>query len=274
MSEWVRDSDLDDPELVAMLAADLDCRAGLPEHTEPPPWLLDLDCPTVAESERVTALAAAPPSVLGVETLAWTDPGTLGHDELIDYLSLIEKHKSWLEAMHHRALALLDARDRSELKWSREEAMCALRASSRSAQRMIATSRSLIEDLPQTLNALASGTIPAGHARAIAAASWTLPPDIRSQLETRLLPDAAARTASELRSAIQRTVLSIDPATATERHHRAYQDRGVALTALPDGMTTLTALLSAADAHSLFNRLTAATALLPAADPRTIDQQR
>jgi hypothetical protein len=270
MFEWS-----DDPGLVALLAADEAEGVGRPEVSEPV-WSLDWDdaAAVVCDGQRVTGLAGRPPSVLGVQALAFTDPGVLRHDELIDYLVLVQAHKAWLDEFEQRALASLDTNDTSALKWSVEEVMCALRISSRAARRSLATAKTLTRDLPQTITALSSGSICAGDARSIAAASWKLPPDVTPDFEDRVVSQAAAQTPGELRRSLQRAVISLDPATAQQRHELAVEDREVSLNPLPDGMASMPVVLRAVDAEAVYTRLSGAARLLPADDPRSMDQKR
>ncbi|MGH3928589.1 MAG: DUF222 domain-containing protein, partial [Pseudonocardiaceae bacterium] len=83
---------------------------------------------------------------------------------------------------------------------------------------------------------------------AITETSYALLPEQRAALEDRVLPRAGQRTLSQLRAALARAVLAIDPDGAAERHEQRRKDRRVVLSPNEDGMANLWALLSTPDA--------------------------
>jgi hypothetical protein len=149
-----------DAELAAMLAADDDARAGLPED-EPPAWLLD-----------------ALPAV------------ELSAAQRIDRLVSLERRLARLQAERFQVLAAIDRADASTEHWSQEAVMCALKVSASMAQTRLKTARTLTEDLPLTLAALSDGSFSGRHAESIAEASWKLPADVHAEFEALALPSS------------------------------------------------------------------------------------
>jgi hypothetical protein len=186
---------------------------------------------------------------------------------------------------------------------------CILRVGIRTAQQRIAIALTLTRELPRTRSALQDGQLPFTHARAIAEASWQLPSaetvgpaadaanpvgagepsdpvdtsdpanpahadGLAARLEAAVLARAVAQTLPQLRAALARAVIRIDPATAEQRHRTARADRHLRLQPEPDGMASLTAYLPAPHAHAIYQRLTHAATGLPRTDPRSRDQRR
>jgi hypothetical protein len=152
--------------------------------------------------------------------------------------------------------------------------MCALRVSAAAAQTRLKTARTLTDELPRTLAALESGSISVRQAELIADASWKLEADVTTEFESLVLDRAAEQSLPELRRAVKRAVLRVDPATAETRHQRAREDRCVRKTALEDGMAELRLIATADNIETAWLRLDAGVRLLPSQDPRTRDQQR
>src|SRR6185437_7901010 len=71
-----------------------------------------------------------------------------------------------------------------------------------------------------------------------------------------------------------RAVIAVDPEGAEARHRQARRDRRVVLTAEPDGMGTLWAMLTATDAAGAYTWLTRLARGLGSDDPRSMDARR
>jgi Domain of unknown function (DUF222) len=130
-----------------------------------------------------------------------------------------------------------------------------LRLSRAAAGVRLALAAALAERLPDTAAALAAGEIDLPRARAVADATGELDPAAALAVEARVLPRAAARTASQPRAGLRRAVLAVDPSGAEARHERAVAERRVAVSALPDGMAELYALLPAPAASAVYTAL-------------------
>jgi hypothetical protein len=113
-------------------------------------------------------------------------------------------------------------------------------------------------DLPTTGAALAAGTIDLPRARIIADATAVLTTKHAAAVEARVLPHAAGQTTSQLRAAVRRAVLAIDPDGADQR--RRDTERSARLTLYPgeEGTATLTgSCLPGLQAAAAMARITA-----------------
>ncbi|MGI8666258.1 MAG: DUF222 domain-containing protein [Jatrophihabitans sp.] len=187
---------------------------------------------------------------------------------------MLDEQKNWLDAIQTRVLAEIAATDTSELMLSQEMVSLALRVPVRTAQHALATASTLVRDLPITLALLSGGRITRRHAQVIAETSWSLPAESVAVFEAAVTEHASDQTVAQLRHAIRRAALSMDPASAEQRHQRALADRAVGFMPLDDGMVQLPVLLGAVEGQLIFTRLTAAATLLPAHDGRSMDQKR
>jgi hypothetical protein len=264
-----------DDDLIAMLAWDDDVRAALAGDGAEPDWSLDDLCQDgISAAERLAACLAGGGGAGVAVLLSSVDMAGLSDGERIDYLMAWERVKAWVEAQQHRVLAALAAADSSEEGWSRESVMAALRVSSVHAQSKLNAARVLNDDLPATAEALLTGQITARHAEVIIEACYPLEPADRARFEVMALARAGEQTVPELRRAVKRAVLRLDPVDAEQRHQNARADRHVRLCPAEDGMIELQALLPATDAQAVFTRIDAAARLLPRTDDRGRDQQR
>lgn len=178
-----------------------------------------------------------------------------------------------------RVLAAIQDGDDSPLGLGQEGVSLALQVPLRAAQAKLAQARTLVTELPQTLAAVAAGSISAGHANVLAEAVWRLPddPGLPAALEAAVMPPVLAAgcvTVPQLLRRVRRAILALDPSTAEQRHQRALAERRVEYRPHEDGMASLVALLPAPEAQLIHTRLTAAARMLPAQDARTVDQQR
>jgi hypothetical protein len=233
-----------DQELAAMLAADAELRAELPEE-QPPGWVVD-------------SLPAA----------------ELDEDQRLDRLLTLERQLARLHAEQVRVLAAIETADDTSKRWSQEVIMCTLRISARAAQKKLTLAATLTNDLPRTLAMLERGDIGARHAEQIAEASWSVLPDVTDAFETSVLAHAPQQSSAELAKAIQRAAIAVDPAIAERRRRTAHADRAVTRQALDDGLAELRLIHTADAIQAVYQRIDAATRLLPTEDPRTRDQQR
>jgi hypothetical protein len=106
--------------------------------------------------------------------------------------------------------------------------------------------------LSRTAAALADGTLDVPKVRAVVEAVAPLDEVTARAVEERVLPRAGRQTVGQLRAALSRAVLAVDPAGGEERHARAAADRQVTVRPLPDGMAELWALLPADGAAAVY----------------------
>ena len=128
--------------------------------------------------------------------------------------------------------------------------------------------------LPATYALWESGRIDTAKARAVDDATVVLSDELAQAVEARVLSRAPEQTLAQLKAALARAVLAADPEGAEQRHQQARRDRRVVVTAEPDGMGTLWAMLTATDAAGAFTWLTRLARGLGSDDPRSMDARR
>jgi hypothetical protein len=247
--------------------------AWLDQTPEPP----DTDHPPISE--------CAPSGWLALELDHSTaDPAGLSDATLIDTVIGFDRVASWASARQARLLAEFARRRPGDhplatrcdtpsrvSEFAPDEIGLALRLSRTTAVNRLVMAEVLIADLPGTLAAWQAGTIDSLKARAITETSYLLPGELRGALEARVLPRAAQQTIAQLRAALARAVLVLDPEGAAERHHHRRADRRVVVSPDEDGMASLWALLSAPDATAAYQRLCELVRGLGSDDPRGMD---
>lgn len=143
---------------------------------------------------------------------------------------------------------------------AREEVAVVLRWTSNFAQGRIDDARMLVGALPETLQALRTGSISPAHVRVITESASKLAltapigtaqfAEACAQLERRVLPVAALQGLSRTRSAANRAVTRIDPDGRIERRTAAYRGRGVWLRDDSDGVSTIISRMASEHAHA------------------------
>jgi hypothetical protein len=162
---------------------------------------------------------------------------------------------------------------RAEAELSTEVA-AAFTLSRNAARQLIAESRTLLTDLPLTLDALTAGRIHYDHARVIVATAWEVPAETRAALEAELVPLAATMIVSAFRHRAQRARERLHEETMQERHDKAAQFRNLTLELGNDGMGYLTLHDSNEVLAGIYNRVTSIALPKAAEDPRTLAQRR
>ena len=216
----------------------------------------------------------------GTEDTAWLDDTTL-----IEAIIGFDRIASWAAARQARLLAELARRrprdpvpnqDRTSVgsTFAPDEVGVALHLSRGAAAGRIGMAQRLLRVLPDTHALWESGQIDPLKARAIDDATVLLSDEKSGKVEARVLPKAAEQTLAQLKAALARAVIAVDPDGAAERHRAARKDRRVCLGQENDGMASLWALLSASDAAGAFEWLTRLARGLGTDDPRGIDARR
>jgi hypothetical protein len=156
-----------------------------------------------------------------------------------------------------------------------DELAVALRISSVAAGQRLHLAPDLTERLPETFVALERGDLDLLRTRAIAEGTRALSAEHAAQVETRVLEKATEQTAPQLRQAVKRAVLRIDPDGGLHRHQRERRDRRVVLSPAEDGMAELWAYLPAESAAAVYATVNqCARRCLAPGDERTADQRR
>ncbi|SDU71495.1 HNH endonuclease signature motif containing protein [Jiangella alkaliphila] len=245
-------------------------------------------------SDPIDLLATAPPGAELAALLARVDLTRLSPHELIVVALARQRQLAHDEAALLRVFAELATRPPYQrcgapdelsgghthraVEAAGDEVSLALRWTPGRATGRVALAVELLEDLPDTFTALATGLIDADKARLIAERTRCLTdPALRRRVETTVLPDAATRTRWALDQRLRREVIAADPAAAETRRTRAADRRYVSRPEPggDDGMATLTLCGPAEDLTALWIATDAAARhTRTTGDQRTLDQLR
>ena len=180
------------------------------------------------------------PSLAGM-TDAVTGDGELGRlddDELIGVLRAWRRLESWSAAGTLSAVAELARRRPAERtvpaqpaafpeqmsEFLTDEIGAALTLTAQAANGCLDLALDLAIRLPETARALREGRIDYLKARLIAEALRALSDEDARTVEGRILPAAGQQTTGQLRVALARAVLAVDPAAAERRREQAQKD--------------------------------------------------
>ena len=188
------------------------------------------------------ALDVSPPSAsLAGLTDAVTRDGRLADlddDELIGALRAWRRLESWCSAGTLAAIAELARRRPAERaapappesfpdhlsEFVGDEIAAALTLTARTADAYLELALDLATRLPRTARALHEGVIDYPRARLIADLTRVLSDEDARVVETQMLPTAGQQTTGQLRVALARAVLAVDPEAATRRREQAQRD--------------------------------------------------
>lgn len=155
------------------------------------------------------------------------------------------------------------------------EIACALRVPERTADALVEESKSLVHELPGTLEALRDGAISYRHGQRLIEHAGSLSADARRGFEAAMLPFAKRLTVSKFDAKARTVRERTDPSTITSRHVTAAENRELRFEPGRDGMAWLSAHLPAATALAAYDRLTGiAISLQGTAESRTLTQLR
>ncbi|ACQ81869.1 HNH endonuclease [Beutenbergia cavernae DSM 12333] len=145
-----------------------------------------------------------------------------------------------------------------------------------SAARLVGEGSLFCREFAAVGEALRDGLIDAGKAREFVDALQDQDLPVTLAVIDEVLPQAPVLALRQLAAAIQRAVVRVDPERASERHERAATRRRLHRPRLlPDGMARLSAVLTAAQAASVYAACEgAARAARAAGDARTLEQLR
>ena len=164
-------------------------------------------------------------------------------DELIGVLKAWQRMESWAAARRLAVTAELIRRRPApgcELEgpaglpgvWDKfcpDELGIAMAISARAADKKLALACDLAGRLPGTAQALLEGAIDEYKAQIISEATRTLNARGAAAVEALVLPGIEGRTPGQIRAALARAVLTVDPAAARRRREQAEQDARVEL---------------------------------------------
>ena len=221
-------------------------------------------------SQQVAKLLLAIPGIATLTDLVAINPDDLLPAARIDYLSALERQTSWLQALMQRAVIAVAGAAPSESDGSgiffgvddseREDISTALRLSANTAQLRIDLARTLVNHLPNTCSALATGEISSAHAAVIAKETASAIRDGLSEdeifiIEERAIAHAEFHTPAQLASHVRTALAKISPQVFEEVVLRAHDTRRVSCYRESDGMSTIVAILPAQDAQMIMNAL-------------------
>ncbi len=211
----------------------------------------------------------------------------LSDAQLIDAMVGFERLTAWAEARQARLLAefarrrpgddpTLVATDKpcTMSRFAPDEVGLALKLARGTAKARLGRSVQLEQVLPETLQVWQQGRLDERRVAAICDATHYLSVNKARAVQRRVLDRAPEQTVGQLKEALKRAVIHVDPEGAAERHKAARRDRRVALGEEHDGMASLWMLLTAADAHSCYQWLTRLARGCGKDDSRSMDARR
>jgi hypothetical protein len=279
----------------ALAAAGETLAAGFRPRTpapSPPPPAARSQAGSGFESGGVLDVCAPSGSLAGLTDAASRDGrlADLDDDELIGVLRAWNRLESWCASGGLAAIAEL-ARRRPTGRTAPgppggfpaqlsefivDEVAAALTLTAQAADTNLSLALDLAIRLPGTAQALHQGVINRPKALLIAEATRILTDEHARQVEARILPAAEKQTTGQLRAAVARAILAVDPEAATRRREEAQQDPRVRRWREDAGTAALAGYgLPPADVLAADQRITArARALRNAGMPGTLDQLR
>jgi hypothetical protein len=202
--------------------------------------------------------------------LSEIDPYSLSALDRINYLTALDRQDGWLYALRQRAIAAVAGLQPSEGdgplfgvdEAEREDISTALRLAPATAQSRIDIARTLVNNLPNTCSALATGEISSAHATVIARETATAirngaPDSIIFEIEQRAITYAELHTPGQLAARVRTDIAKFTPEEFEEIASRATSLRRVSCYNEADGMSTVVAILPAADAQIVMNSIEA-----------------
>ena len=175
-------------------------------------------------SAEIAELLYAIPCGRTIQRLESIDPHSLNASDRIDYLTALDRHDGWLYALRQRAIAAVAGLQPSEGggplagvdESEREDISTALRLAPATAQMRIDTARTLVNYLPQTCSALATGEISSAHATVIARETATAirdgaPESVIFEIEERAIAYAEFHTPGQVANHVRNSVAKFAP---------------------------------------------------------------
>lgn len=221
-------------------------------------------------SDLVAELLHAIPGATTMARLSEIDPHRLSASDRIDYLTALDRQDGWLYALRQRAIAAVAGLQPSEGggplsgvdESEREDISTALRLAPATAQSRIDIARTLVNNLPNTCSALATGEISSAHATVIARETAAAirdgaPQSLIYQIEQSAIAYAEFHTPGQLANRVRNEIAKSAPEEFEETTSRATALRRVTCYNEADGMSTVVAILPAADAQIVMKSIEA-----------------
>jgi hypothetical protein len=208
-------------------------------------------------------VAGAVPSVGVLAQVMTLSPERLSPGGVVEVLTALDRHCSWLLGITQYYLASLNAHSPAAGApglWDSEVAEATadlvgvtLHLSGTAGSQRLHTAQALTTRLPETLETLTAGAINYWQAAAIVEATDPIEDAaIAAKVEARVLARAPGQVLAATRKQLRKAVAALDPAGVAERRARNRKDRHVEHTPTGDDTAYLTALLPAEDAARAF----------------------
>jgi hypothetical protein len=220
---------------------------------------------------------------LGIQ-LAMTEWAGLSDRELVAAMDAARRQATWAQSLMLQAAAELAARRHREDPCGGSDThrrICGeisleLTVPTGQAEEILVMAETLPTRLPHTWAAMRTGQIDYDRARVMTDATTGLDPAIARRLDTDLIDDAVESTKTLLRRRLTAAIKKADPRAHTERTRAARSERRVEIWENGDDTCDLIGRnMTAAEAHAIRNRLTAAAHAMKAnGDTRTVEQIR
>jgi 5-methylcytosine-specific restriction endonuclease McrA len=182
----------------------------------------------------------------------------------IDYLKVLQRQASWINAWEQEAIIAVAGLEPSEPDdffqgpddMEREDVATALRLAPQTAQNRIDIARTLVGHLPYVCSALATGEISAAHATTIAREvaeiiNKDVPMATIRKIEEVAIAHAEFHTPSQVTNKVRSTIAKLAPEEFAAQVELASEGRRVEIYPEKFGMSTIIAILPAADAQTV-----------------------
>ena len=246
------------------------------------PDLFDRECDD--DAGLPADLESIPPGLLLAVILSSVDRDLLSGFDRVELLKarsrLISHLHAELYADIHAVSEAVEELDRFEnhdvFYITASEVQAALSMTRRAGEWHTDLAFQLRERLPSVWQALHDGLIDLTKARVLSDQTCHLPRELAQQVCDAALDRAPEQTTGQLRTRIQRLIITIDPASAQDRYEEKLKERRVIAEMTDAGTANLLGLdLPAADTNSAMRRISRiARGLKAKGDKRPIDQIR
>jgi len=209
-------------------------------------------CWSWAQRHPVAAvLEATAPGPKLVATLAPLEAADLDDAGLLEGVSAWERVAAW--AVARQAVLLSEMHRRSagaRVGGVADEVAVRLAISGRAGQLLVERAVAL-DGAPAVADALGSGELDVRKAQTLLAETDHLSPALAHLVIDAVLGRAPSLTVPQLRAAIRRVELNVEPDAAALRCTQARRDRGIRMVPAPDAMAWIHAFLPAVDASTV-----------------------
>lgn len=237
--------------------------------------------PVVSPSwaQRHPTAAALQRAVAGGDLVAMLEalvPADVDAAGLVEAVAAWERVVSFATARQAELIAEMVRRDGAHgtaPEFVADEVAAALAVSRRSGQVLVDRAVGL-DGAPLVHDALAAGALDVRKADLLLRETDHLAPGVAATVHTEVLGQAPGLTVPQLRCAVRRAELVLDPTAAAARHGRARAQRCVRMRPAPDAMAWVSAFLPAQDAMVVVTALDAMAAVVTPDDDRPVDARR